>query len=133
VPSSRLPPTGSRLSTARFAAAALGVVFGDIGTSPLYTLKSCFDMSGANPSQGADVLGIASLLVWTLVVVVCLKYVTFIMRIDHDGEGGILALLARALPTVERGAPVAFGFVTQLSSLARACCSATEQSPPRSR
>jgi len=94
------------------AVAALGIVFGDIGTSPLYTLKSCFDMSGADASRPADVLGIASLLVWTLVVVVCLKYVTFIMRIDHDGEGGILALLARALPPSAEGAPVRFGFVT---------------------
>ena len=94
------------------ALAALGVVFGDIGTSPLYTLKSCFDMSGASASRPADVLGIASLLVWALVIVVCLKYVTFIMRIDHDGEGGILALLARAMPPGADGAPVAFSAIT---------------------
>ena len=92
--------------------AALGVVFGDIGTSPLYTLKSCFDTSGANAGRPGDVLGIASLLIWTLVIVVCLKYVTFIMQIDHDGEGGILALLARAIPPAPGGAPVRFGFVT---------------------
>ncbi len=99
-------------SIAPLAIAALGVVFGDIGTSPLYTLKSCFDMSGANAARPADVIGIASLLVWTLVVVVCLKYVTFIMQIDHDGEGGILALLARAIPPAIDGAPVRFGLVT---------------------
>ncbi len=87
-------------------------MFGDIGTSPLYALKSCFDMSGADPARPGDVLGIASSLVWALVVVVCLKYVTFIMRIDHDGEGGILALLARAIPQSLDGAPVRFGFVT---------------------
>jgi len=103
---SRTPPV------APLALAALGVVFGDIGTSPLYTLKSCFAMSGASATRPADVLGIASLLVWTLVVVVCLKYVTFIMRIDHDGEGGILALLARAIPPARDGLPVRFGVVT---------------------
>lgn len=94
------------------AVGALGVVFGDIGTSPLYTLKSCFDISGAHAASADDVLGIASLLVWALIIVVCLKYVTFIMRIDHEGEGGIVALLARAMPPGRDGAPVAFSFVT---------------------
>jgi KUP system potassium uptake protein len=97
---------------APLALAALGVVFGDIGTSPLYALKSCFGLVGADPARPADVFGIASLLIWALVIVVCLKYVTFIMRIDHDGEGGILALLARATPPSLGGAPVHFGFVT---------------------
>jgi len=69
-------------------------------------------MSGAQAARPGDVLGIASLLIWTLVVVVCLKYVTFIMRIDHDGEGGILALLARAMPPSPQGAPVRFGLAT---------------------
>jgi KUP system potassium uptake protein len=102
----------SRALIATLAVAALGVVFGDIGTSPLYTLKACFEMSGAQASRPGDVLGIASLLVWTLVVVVCLKYVTFIMQIDHDGEGGILALLARARPASSDGTPVRYGIVT---------------------
>jgi KUP system potassium uptake protein len=77
--------------------AAMGVVFGDIGTSPLYTLKVCLGLAG---SKGAieDVLGVCSLIFWVLVVVVCVKYVTFIMRVDHEGEGGILALLALASP-----------------------------------
>lgn len=91
--------------------AALGVVFGDIGTSPLYTLKPCFDFSGARPVQ-ADILGICSLLVWTLVVVVCVKYVGFIMRVDNDGEGGILALLALATKPALRGALIAGGALT---------------------
>ncbi len=82
--------------------AALGVVFGDIGTSPLYTLKVCFGLAGAQPDQRA-VLGICSLLVWALVIVVCVKYATFIMRVDHDGEGGILALLALASPPPQFG------------------------------
>jgi len=75
--------------------AALGVVFGDIGTSPLYTLKLCLGLAGSKGGL-ADVLGICSLLFWALVVVVCIKYATFITRVDHEGEGGILALLALA-------------------------------------
>jgi KUP system potassium uptake protein len=87
------------------AVAALGVVFGDIGTSPLYTLQTCFTTAQAQPTL-ANALGIASLLIWTLVAVVCLKYVTVLMRIDHDGEGGILALLARAEPPKILGVPM---------------------------
>jgi KUP system potassium uptake protein len=80
----------------------MGIVFGDIGTSPLYTLKVCFGLAGTQPDQRA-VLGICSLLVWALVIVVCVKYITFIMRVDHEGEGGILALLALASPPPEFG------------------------------
>jgi KUP system potassium uptake protein len=75
--------------------AALGVVFGDIGTSPLYTLKLCLGLAGSKGGLD-DVLGICSLLFWALVIVVCIKYATFITRVDHEGEGGILALLALA-------------------------------------
>jgi KUP system potassium uptake protein len=82
---------------ASLAVAALGVVFGDIGTSPLYTMKTCFDGANAAPTA-ENALGIVSLLVWALVFVVCVKYVTFLMRVDHEGEGGILALLALAEP-----------------------------------
>jgi len=87
---------------APLALAALGVVFGDIGTSPLYTLKVCLALAGSNGGLG-DAIGICSLLFWTLVIVVCVKYVTFIMRVDHDGEGGILALLALASPPPQFG------------------------------
>jgi KUP system potassium uptake protein len=87
------------------AVAALGVVFGDIGTSPLYTLQTCFLTVQAKPTL-QNALGIVSLLVWTLVLVVCLKYVTVLMRVDHDGEGGILALLARAEPPKILGVPM---------------------------
>lgn len=82
--------------------AAMGVVFGDIGTSPLYTLKTCFALAGAKPDL-PEVLGICSLLFWALAFVVCVKYVGFIMRVNHDGEGGILALLALALPPPKFG------------------------------
>ena len=79
------------------ALAALGVVFGDIGTSPLYTLTTCFNTANAAPTL-ENTLGIISLLAWALIVVVCIKYVTVLMRVDHEGEGGILALLALASP-----------------------------------
>ncbi len=81
---------------------AMGVVFGDIGTSPLYTLKVCLGLAGSKGGLD-DVLGICSLLLWALVIVVCIKYVTFILRVDHDGEGGILALLALASPPPKFG------------------------------
>jgi len=83
--------------------AAMGIVFGDIGTSPLYTLKTCFDLAGIKHPMLGDVIGICSLLFWALVLVVCVKYVTFILRVNHDGEGGILALLALASPAPEFG------------------------------
>src|SRR5471030_3149534 len=94
-------PIGSRIHTG-LTVAALGVVYGDIGTSPLYTLKTCFTSAhvGVTPE---NVLGILSLLVWALVIVVCIKYVGIVMRVDHDGEGGILALLALLLAKAERG------------------------------
>lgn len=76
------------------ALGALGVVYGDIGTSPLYTLRECF--AGHHPLAltQANVLGVLSLIFWALVIVVTLKYVMFIMRADNKGEGGILALTA---------------------------------------
>ena len=73
--------------------AALGVVFGDIGTSPLYTLKTVLGLSGGEP-RPEIVLGVLSLIFWTLIIVVTIKYVAIAMRIDNDGEGGILALMA---------------------------------------
>ena len=73
------------------ALGAIGVVFGDIGTSPLYTLRECLRESGAAP---ADVLGVLSLIVWALTLVVTVKYLGFVMRAHNHGEGGIFALLA---------------------------------------
>jgi KUP system potassium uptake protein len=93
--------------------AATGVVFGDIGTSPLYTLKVCFTLARVQPTLGA-VLGVCSLLLWALILVVCVKYVTFILRVDHDGEGGILALLALASPPPALGSLVRLAGVTAI-------------------
>lgn len=78
---------------------ALGVVFGDIGTSPLYAFKECLE-HGATP---ADIFGVVSLILWSLILLVSLKYVGLILRADNNGEGGILALLALAFPE-KRGA-----------------------------
>ena len=74
--------------------AALGVVFGDIGTSPLYAVRECFHGEYGIPITHDNILGVLSLLVWSLLLIVSLKYLTFIMKADNDGEGGILALTA---------------------------------------
>ena len=76
--------------------AAMGVVYGDIGTSPLYTLKECFNPDHGVPLTPDNIYGIASLVFWAIIIVVTLKYVLFVMRADNRGEGGILALLALA-------------------------------------
>jgi KUP system potassium uptake protein len=80
-------------SLAGLSLQALGVVFGDIATSPLYTLKTVLDVTGAHPAAPA-VMGSLSLIVWTLIVITTVKYVGLAMRIDNDGEGGILALMS---------------------------------------
>jgi KUP system potassium uptake protein len=76
------------------AVGAIGVVFGDIGTSPLYTLQVAADAQPGSPLRREDVFGVVSLIVWALILAVSVKYVTFVMRADNRGEGGILALLA---------------------------------------
>src|SRR5438270_1802629 len=85
-------PTG----LAALSLAALGVVFGDIGTSPVYTFRECFNPEHGLPLDAEHVLGVLSLIFWALIIVVTIKYVTLIMRADNEGEGGILALLALA-------------------------------------
>jgi len=76
------------------ALGALGVVFGDIGTSPLYTLKECLHAAGHDKATEADLYGILSLIFWALMLVITFKYLTFIMKADNQGEGGMFALLA---------------------------------------
>jgi KUP system potassium uptake protein len=86
-------PAG-RKRAAGLTLAALGVVFGDIGTSPLYTVQTCFSaFTGLQPTPD-NVLGMLSLITWALVIVVTLKYVIVVMRADNHGEGGVLALMA---------------------------------------
>ncbi len=93
------PPGGRRLLV--LALGALGVVYGDVGTSPLYALRACFDPSyGVAPTRD-NVLGVLSLVAWALIVVVSVGYLAIIMRADNRGEGGILALMA-LVPRSER-------------------------------
>jgi KUP system potassium uptake protein len=89
------PNAHHKASLATLTLGALGVVFGDIGTSPLYTLRECLHgTSGAAAPTPDDVYGLLSLIFWSLTMVVTVKYLTFIMRADNHGEGGIFALLA---------------------------------------
>jgi KUP system potassium uptake protein len=90
-------PEPTRKELLRTALTALGVVFGDIGTSPLYAFRECFHGPHAVPATASNVLGILSLILWSLIVVISVKYLGFVMRADNRGEGGILALMALAL------------------------------------
>src|SRR4051812_38267870 len=85
------PPRGARFA---LTLGALGVVFGDIGTSPLYTVKECLAHLPAGVGRELGVLGSLSLLFWVLVLIVCVKYLGFVTKADDEGEGGIFALLA---------------------------------------
>ena len=84
-------------SLASLALMAIGVVFGDIGTSPLYALKACFDPTSGIPMTPESINGVLSLVFWAFILVVTVKYVFFVMRASNNGEGGILALMALAL------------------------------------
>jgi KUP system potassium uptake protein len=88
----RAAPTGKTL--AKLAVGALGVVYGDIGTSPLYALKECFGGPHGVAPEPTNVIGVVSLVFWALAFVVTFKYLAFVMRADNRGEGGILALMA---------------------------------------
>src|SRR5262245_13334277 len=79
------------------AIGAIGVVYGDIGTSPLYTLRLCFRAGGPLALTPDHIVGILSLIFWSVMTIVTLKYATIIMRADNQGQGGILALMALAL------------------------------------
>jgi KUP system potassium uptake protein len=89
-------PRGRRLAT--LSLGALGVVYGDIGTSPLYALRECFHGDYAVPPTPANVLGVLSLIVWALVTLISVKYLAFVLRADNRGQGGILALVALIVP-----------------------------------
>src|SRR3954464_10102945 len=88
-------------STPGLALLALGVVYGDIGTSPLYAVKETFNPEHGIPLTAANVVGGLSTLFWILMIVVSLKYVTLVLRADNRGEGGIMALLALATASVK--------------------------------
>jgi KUP system potassium uptake protein len=86
-------PAKGRTALVALGVGALGVVFGDIGTSPLYTLKTAFEFLGSTPTPDR-ILGMVSLVMWTLFLITSIKYVAIAMSIDNDGEGGILALMS---------------------------------------
>ena len=90
-------------SLASIMVAATGVVFGDIGTSPLYALQECFSTNHGIPFSSNAIFGVLSMILWSFLIVVSLKYVVIVMRADNNGEGGILALMALALKTVPKG------------------------------
>ena len=105
----------SRKRLAALALGAIGVVYGDIGTSPLYTLNSTLNLDGSDGSiriDQASVLGVLSLIFWAQVLVVSLKYVVFIMRADNKGEGGIMALMALAQRCVREQPKLRWALVT---------------------
>jgi KUP system potassium uptake protein len=96
------PPASGEEPTARrrlMLLAVLGVVYGDIGTSPIYALRQCFAGAAPIPVSPINVLGALSLIFWSLIVVISLKYMIFVLRADNHGEGGIFALLALLHPS----------------------------------
>ena len=86
---------GAQSARAAVVLAALGVVFGDIGTSPIYTVQTVFSPTDPHPVplDPANVFGVISLIFWSVTIIVTLTYVTLVMRADNDGEGGIMALI----------------------------------------
>jgi KUP system potassium uptake protein len=99
-------------STSALVVGAAGVVFGDIGTSPLYAVREVFHHSHRIGPDATNVLGMLSLIFWSLFIVVSLKYVVFIMRADNRGEGGIMALIALARRAVKKHPRLGFTFMT---------------------
>ncbi|MFL5482110.1 MAG: potassium transporter Kup [Gemmatimonadaceae bacterium] len=95
-------PSGRRL--AKLTLLALGVVYGDIGTSPLYALRECFKPEYGLTPTPANIYGVLSLIVWSLIAVVSIKYIIVVMRADNHGEGGILALVALIAQRLNRDA-----------------------------
>jgi KUP system potassium uptake protein len=104
--------TTSKSSLPALALGAVGVVFGDIGTSPLYAVKEVFHESHGIGLSEANVLGMLSLVFWALMLVVSLKYVLFIMRADNRGEGGIMALIALAQQATHKRPELKWAFLT---------------------
>ena len=83
---------------------ALGIVFGDIGTSPIYALRESFHSANGIVADQANVLGVLSLILWSLIIVISIKYLTFVMRADNNGEGGVIALTALVAPPSQAAA-----------------------------
>ena len=97
-----LSTENKKSSVAALTLAAIGIVYGDIGTSPLYTLRAIFHHEHGLPLNTPNILGIISLIFWSLTIIVSLKYVTLVLRADNRGEGGIMALMALATNSVTK-------------------------------
>ena len=120
-PQGRPHPHVAHAGAVALSLGALGVVFGDIGTSPLYALQAVFsaDNHAVKATEG-DVYGVISLVFWSVTIIVSVKYLTFIMRADNDGEGGIMALIALIQQVkLSRAAKVA---LVLLGEIGRASC-----------
>ncbi len=96
------PPSHGHGNVWKLSVGALGVVFGDIGTSPLYAMRECFHGEHAVAASRQNVLGVLSLIVWSLTLIVSFKYVAYVLRADNKGEGGILALMALASSAMKK-------------------------------
>ena len=109
-----LKPAASKSQVLRLSLAALGVVYGDIGTSPLYALRECFGAHGV-PVEPRNVLGVLSLIFWSLTLIVTIKYLRYVLEADNHGEGGILALMALSMSResrqLARRAMLVFGII----------------------
>jgi KUP system potassium uptake protein len=101
---SRAHPLASRRRLLPLTLTAIGVVYGDIGTSPLYAMRECFFGSHSVPPTHDNVLGVLSLIIYSLLIVISIKYMAIVMRADNDGEGGILALTALLPGPIQRSA-----------------------------
>ncbi len=107
------------------AIGAIGVVFGDIGTSPLYALRECFSPVHGVAVERENILGVVSLLIWTLSLIVCVKYLIIVLRADNKGEGGILALVSLVSRYVPQGSKRRAGFWRRSEYSAPPSCTAT--------
>jgi KUP system potassium uptake protein len=122
-------PKQGRKAIAALALGATGVVYGDIGTSPLYAFREALGQASDGGITSAEILGVLSLTVWALIIIVTVKYVLFLMRADNDGEGGVLALMALA----QRGIAKRSRVVIVLGATGAAFSTATRSSHPRCR
>src|SRR5437588_6728363 len=115
-PEGAVSHVNGKYRTAALTLGALGIVFGDIGTSPLYAMRETVRATGGGAPDRLSVLAAASMIVWSLIIVVTIKYVVLIMRADNDGEGGVLALaaLAHRSQQIGRRLKTAIGFAAIL-------------------
>lgn len=105
---------------------ALGVVYGDIGTSPLYSVQTVFAIDGGRVHPDAqDVFGVVSLIFWSITLIVSIKYVLFVMRADNDGEGGVMALAALARRALDNFGGRRASVVLASACWGRPCSTAT--------